>query len=518
MFMAFDKNMYKFGLENSQVRMKNGGKNNNKKIHNKNPSLYKEYLYSSPLRDIISNNKKISYANIHQNNNKMTSNYEQTYNINNHKKNLKYNRSFEGNKINNDFMSNSNFDFLNDNLNTINYNKNQNTKKFNNNSVILNNKPKKGKNKHNNKSVARTINSYGNTNIKKSNMNENVIIKKLDEKFKSLENNIIDKKYENDIDNDEMIISSNKKAKNGSNGIYNNKLSNIIGVGDNYNEKGKDDFKGDLFKNDIEIDENYLLNTSFENNRSDFNIMYTPNYEKTVIDDMLSLEIKLLVEKMLEIQKSYHKELNNIISQYNNNNKIFKALIQKVRELQKKSQIIRNINEKKRTKQNIYNFINIYHNNNQHEISKINKNEFNLWSFTMLGKKNKTGNVYNHGKLKELFKILVFDRYHKISGKMNSLENKIILGLMKNQKYNNNRKNSTGSGNSNSNNKYYDNEIYKVKLNKIGSTPGQQYKNMNKKNRNDSSTINNRKKHKKISSCGQPNKHSKYLNFKNIKK
>ena len=96
----------------------------------------------------------------------------------------------------------------------------------------------------------------------------------------------------------------------------------------------------------------------------------------------------------------------------------------------------------------------------------------------MLGKKNKTGNKYNHEKLKELFRILVFDRYYKLSGKMNSLENKIILGLMKNQKYNNNRKNSSGSGNSNSNNKYYDNEIYKVKLNKIGSTPGQQYKNM----------------------------------------
>ena len=49
--MAFDKNMYKFGLENSQVRMKNGGKNNNKKIHNKNPSLYKEYIYSSLTAD-----------------------------------------------------------------------------------------------------------------------------------------------------------------------------------------------------------------------------------------------------------------------------------------------------------------------------------------------------------------------------------------------------------------------------------------------------------------------------------
>ena len=36
------------------------------------------------------------------------------------------------------------------------------------------------------------------------------MIKKLEEKFKSLENNIIDKKYENEIDNEEMIITTKK--------------------------------------------------------------------------------------------------------------------------------------------------------------------------------------------------------------------------------------------------------------------------------------------------------------------
>lgn len=50
-------------------------------------------------------------------------------------------------------------------------------------------------------------------------------------------------------------------------------------------------------KNNIDFDENYLLNTSFENNRNDFIIMYTDDYEKTVVNDMLSLEIKLLIEK-----------------------------------------------------------------------------------------------------------------------------------------------------------------------------------------------------------------------------
>ena len=83
----------------------------------------------------------------------------------------------------------------------------------------------KNKNKYNNKSVTRTINSHNNMNSKKNNLDENFIIKKLDEKFKSLENNIIDKKYENDIDHDEMIISTNKKNPNYQNS--NNKINNM---------------------------------------------------------------------------------------------------------------------------------------------------------------------------------------------------------------------------------------------------------------------------------------------------
>ena len=41
-------------------------------------------------------------------------------------------------------------------------------------------------------------------------MAEKLLIKKLEEKFKSLESNIIDKKYENEIDNEEMIITTKK--------------------------------------------------------------------------------------------------------------------------------------------------------------------------------------------------------------------------------------------------------------------------------------------------------------------
>ena len=255
-------------------------------------------------------------------------------------------------------------------------------------------------------------------------------------------------------------------------------------------------------KNVKDIDENYLLNSSFENNRNDFNIMYTDNYGETIFDDMLSLEIKLLIEKMLELQKSYHKELNEIIKQYNNNKKIFNILIDKIKILQKKKYIIKKLQETKNIKGNIYNFIGVYNNNNQHENCKINKDEFFLWKNIM---KNKINNIYNKENLKELFKKTIFDKYNKISGKINNIENKIILNLMEKYKYNINIKNDRIKSRGSNDNIY----------NKIIASPISQYKNTIKQNINNSS-VNKKKKHKKTISCC-PAQPSKNIYFKNSK-
>ena len=216
MSLVFDKGKNKYLSEIEQFRPKNNfininiGKNYLKKKEIKNTHLYSEYETSSPFRN-MNNNKKNAFLTTYQNySNIMNNNREQNLNkklMNNNK--LKYNKSFEGNIINNDLIFSGNFDFIHDNI--YSNNKIQGNKKFNN-SVILNNKQNKVKNKNkSNKSVTRTINSHINMNGKKNNLDENFIIKKLDEKFKSLENNIIDKKYENDIDHDEIIISSKKK-------------------------------------------------------------------------------------------------------------------------------------------------------------------------------------------------------------------------------------------------------------------------------------------------------------------
>ena len=542
MSLIYDKGNYKNFSEIEQPRSKNYfnnyqnifKNNNQKKNYIKNFQLNKEYESSSPIRN-INNSKKAEFFTTYQNNSNTSNNYyDKQYNNNNKKnlvpKNLKYNKSFEGNLINNELMSSDNFDFVKEDLYTIQHGNNRQHKKFNNNSVILNNskqnRTKVKNNKNNNKSVTRTINSNLNNN-KKNKLEENLIIKKLDEKFKSLESNIIDKKYENDIDHDEMIISTNKKNFINQNintnkiKTYNlnnsasKKLSKIIDDNnDNYNEDKIDKLFTSIFldKNNIDFDENYLLNSSFENNRNDFDIMYTDNYEKSVINDMLSLEIKLLIEKMFELQKSYHKELNIIMNQYNKNEKIFKILVERVKMLQKQIFQILKLRETKNINGNIYNFIGVYNNNNKAETNRINKNEFYIWRSIMNMKKEKK-NENSKEYLKDLFRKIIFDNYYKISSKINNIENKIILNLMRKYNYNINKKNNGFMANGSNGNLSSNND----KNNLNTASPIQNYKNMIKQNKNINNTsINNKKKHKKTSSCYQ-SKPSKYIYFKNGK-
>ena len=230
--------------------------------------------------------------------------------------------------------------------------------------------------------------------------------------------------------------------------------------------------------------------------------MYTDNYEESVMNDMLSLEIKLLIEKMLEIQKSYHKELNLIINQYNKNGKIFKLLIERIKMLQKKLYLIKKMRDAKNIKSDIYNFIGLYNNNNHHEINSINKNEFFIWN-NIIRKQKKIYNELNEKKLKELFKKIIFDKYYKLFDKFNNIENKIIINMMKKYKYNINKNKheiktlgSNGNINTNNNNKLI-----------MTASPNQQYKKQNK-------IGNNKKKHKKTTSCCQV-KSTNYNYFKN---
>ena len=511
-----DKNPSKLKpSNNNQINQQNTLKNNDKKNISKNQNIFNEYLTSSPLGNNIKKKPPI-LTSINNNN----GNISITKNKRPRNKRLDFNKSFEG-KIRTDNIL-KNFDFLKDEIYMNIRGKNKENKNLVNNSMIINQKNKTmNKNRKNNKSICKTVNNNV-LNNKKNIQEENLIIKKLDEKFKSLENNIIDKKYLNDIDHDEIIISSNKSNKYNKypitsrikqfrkNNTPSDKLSLIID--ENVNNKNNN-IKEDSFINIIfnkisnnNFDDDYLLNSSFENNRNDFNIMYTDNYEKSVINDMLSLEIKLIIEKMLEIQKSYHKELNIILGQNNSNSKILKILEEKINFFQKKIFLIKKIKEKRKNKENIYKFLEIYNHNNQHEINKINKNEFILWNNILYN--NKKIKDSNKEKLKEIFKKTVFEKYNKIKGKINNIENKIIINLMKKYKYNIKKK-ENNIKNNNINNIAITTNKYQHKNKNVIST--------NKHKKVINNNFNNNKKHKKTSSCAQT-KPTKYTYFKNNQK
>ena len=529
MSLIYDKGKLRHSTDKNSSRIKKNEniqlnqniiiKNNNKKNITKKTPLYSEYISASPLENF--NVKKKPFLTTFHNYNYMNNNLSNgNSNMNNKRQQivrLQFNKSFEG-KLNRDNIS-KNFDFLKDDIYINIKEKNNENKKLINNSVIVNNRYKvKNKNKKNNKSI--TINTNNDINYKKNNAEENLIIKNLDERFKSLENNIIDKQYLNDIDHDEIIVTSKKKSNNmqtsrlkmrGKNNTPLYKLNNIIDE-NNQEEKNEDNFMkiilDKIILNNNNYDENYLLNSSFENNRNDFIIMYTDNYENSVIDDMLSLEIKLLIEKMLEMQKSYHKELNLILGQNSQNDKIMKLLLEKIKDVQKKIFLIKKLKEKQKLQGNLYNFLGIYNHNNQHDIAKINKNEFYLWNDIMFNSKAKEK---NKEKLKDIFKKIIFERYYKINGKMNNIENKIVLNLMKKYKFILKRKENKSKiiGNV---------DISTTCANKW------QYKNKNlnttnkhKKINTNINNINNKKIHKKTSSCTQT-KPSKYSYFKNSQK
>lgn len=317
---------------------------------------------------------------------------------NNNPKNLIYNRSFEGgfykNRLNyNTSESNQNIDY-------------------------------KNKNKSNSK-IKRKQNFTSEYKSKTSNKTHNSI-KKYEEKFKSLENNIIDKKYENDIDHDEMIITTSKNTVDISNTNESKNLFNIINNNTTVNSNTNINY--------ISITEDNLINSSFENNKYDFNLLYIDHYTDNVPDDMLILEIKLLMEKILELQKSYHKELDFILNKYFINKYDYKKIMSKYDIIRKKIVLFQKFMEKKNRRET-HNYLDIYHKKNFQDMNDINKTEFKIWKIMM----NVNGKGVNElkdrkEKLKEIFKICVFKKFNKMKN-LTDVETKIIQNLMKKYKY-----------------------------------------------------------------------------------
>ena len=322
--------------------------------------------------------------------------------------------------------------------------------------------------------------SVKNSNIKANINNLHNGVSKFDEKYQLIEDKIIDKNYENDIDNDEMIIGN--KKNNNMNALFNNVHINNTSL----NNDNDNDLYFYFEKNNKNNNEDeYLTNNNFENNKNDFCIMYIDNYQRMINDDMLLLELQLLYEKILDLQNSYHQEYDKIINQYSKNRKFISLIIYKYKEIHKKNFNLLKIKEKISSKNKLNNFFNIQEKEHKSYISEINNKEINIWK-NMLGNniKRSSTNIDDKNEIKDLFKKIVYNKYAYIKNNLNDIENKIVLNLMKKHNYKTmpekKNKSNLNVGTYTGKNKSKNNKIIKAKVNHKAIYSGGIYE--NKKN------------------------------------
>lgn len=348
--------------------------------------------------------------------------------------------------------------------------KNNNTTKRKNS--LSNNKNKASKNNNSNFNLNKNPNRRANSSeINTNNLNIGGTYSSTT-KLDSFEDKIIDKNYENDIDHDEIIIGSDKNNKNKS--YKQNSLFKTVNFNQDFEIKIEEKLKYNKEENNKKEnnndDEDYSVNNAFENNKADFVIMYIDNYAKIINDDMLYMELQLLYEKILDLKNSYHVEYSKIINKFNNNKKYISLMIYKYKEMQKKLFNLLKIKEKLNSKNQIYNFITLQEKENKSYLKEINNKELNLWKNMLLGLENKftfknIGNSQDNKKqMRELFKKIVFNKYSAYKNKLNDIENKVVLKLMK---MNNYKVLPEKKAKNHINNKSYNNNTYKNKYEKV---------------------------------------------------
>jgi hypothetical protein len=325
--------------------------------------------------------------------------------------------------------------------------------------------------------------SVKNSNIKtnfSNSLNFNNDKSKFEDKYQLIEDKIIDKKYEKDIDHDEIIIGNKKDNK---------LFSNVQISKGNSNNNSKDLYSYFEKNNKSKNEDEFLINNNYENNKNDFCIMYIDNYEKMINDDMLSLEIQLLYEKILDLQNSYHDVYVKISNQYGANKKFFSLIFSKFKEIQKKKYNLSKIKDNIYCKNKINNYFCLQEKEHNSYLSEINNKEINLWK-KMLGKNFKTKN--NYFEIKDLFKKVVFNKYNNIKNHLNEIEKKLVLNLMKKNNFelipdkvntNNNNINAFSSK------KTKNNKVIKTKISHKAVNSGGVYENNIKNSKNNKYNI-----------------------------
>ena len=315
-------------------------------------------LNNNPLCNSTSGTNHLRRKSLDENNNKIIKrlNSQDEKNIKNRKNNLSENKNNLTNNKTTTLSTRDSKEILKNN-NNYNYNNNNN---------------------HNNNNNCNSINN-------------NNIIRKLDDNFKSIDETIIDKEFEEGIALDELINSNN-----------NNKLMKInLSTRKKINDCSLDSVSSfnfeKAFNKDSDDDEEEVINCNFENLKSDFEIFYTDEYLNKINDDVIELEIQLLLEKIFEMQSAYHLELGILRKKYLSANISFFSFSDKFIVLNKKLDKLKQKNKKIELIQNKNSFVDNNYIKTNNNIIQSNKDEFDVWKkmFSLSQRKKKIFEIFN---------------------------------------------------------------------------------------------------------------------------
>lgn len=410
----------------------------NKKISKKN-SLHSPSVLSRGSSQIILNlpehnhtinrqtkNKNISMSNIsekiNQNVNIITDNSLRL------KKKLKNAKSTSAIKLSINHIINNNKLSLNSIYTTINSNNKNKLKKNNEDKSLMDQKQKTQYNFNPKKSYLNEENEKN--NIINSNYYNNTIT--FDTNNKKIEDLIIDNNFKNKLKSDEIINPNNsilktayQKSINTINPINREILHEIPSFGNtntfnkeqnSYQSKTRkasssinvpDDkydfilFNGITKMNNykdiilssflVSVEDNEFVK-NFETIKNDVIKYYTKDYLNSINDDMLSLELKIIIEKILHLKFEYQKQNKFLFYNFINYKNNIKSIQKNHIDIMKKNNILQT---KKINNLFINNNINIINIGNKQYLSSeksiIDKNEIDIWN-NSLKKKEATDN------------------------------------------------------------------------------------------------------------------------------
>ena len=461
---------YSYTIHNTKVNSYKKYKSSIVKTINKNNLIEKNLGALSPKKNKVrkeksfkSNIEKKTINQISNNNNRKYSNK------------LKYNKSCEdenlipqnfldeesqSNPLYNSMIYNNKIEINEDNNNNNNSVIKKSHKKTKKGIVkILNTTEKKSSSSRNLNFVNCTIrenNTKISKNIKKNggtiNITDSNIIKKIDDKLKSIEDQIIDKNCEINFDDYDFTKKNNSigyKSTIENNNISNNNIiCNIYNNGENDNSN----ISFNSYSFDNNDDRKEYIDSEFENLKNDFEIFYTKEYLNDIQEDVLQLEIQLQFEKIFELQSVYHKEYNILQKEFNYLKKIYENIIKKYKMINKTKYKLMSIYDNIQIETNYNDVVNNYQFKNNKGTIDINKTEVNLW-------KNMIKKFQKEKIIKDIFikSILIKFNNKNIKNNLNNIEKEICekliekhkINILKNPKIKNQKKEVKNNGKNN---------------------------------------------------------------------